>query len=256
MAASIEIGDFFTFQNSVDNVNENDYASIDRIIEAAQAFEKTTYQCVYIIDYFKRGFLYVSRNIGKLCGGDADKIKDFGYDFYMKYVPEDDLKMLLEINTKGFQKFNTLPIGERKGYVISYNFHIKGESGNKGMLVNHKLTPLVLTREGRIWLAMCTISLAAGHERGKVIMKQAGADKYFEYELWSHSWVEKPEIRLSTSERDVLYLSTQGYTMDDIAEIVCRSVDTVKAAKRSIFSKMNVKNIAEALTYAQNHQLI
>ncbi len=44
--------------------------------------------------------------------------------------------------------------------------------------------------------------------------------------------------------------------MNDIADIICLSVDSVKAYKRSIFQKMEVKNIAEAVTYAQNHQLI
>ncbi len=44
--------------------------------------------------------------------------------------------------------------------------------------------------------------------------------------------------------------------MNDIADNICMSVDTVKSYKRSIFQKMEVKNIAEAVTYAQNHQLI
>lgn len=35
-----------------------------------------------------------------------------------------------------------------------------------------------------------------------------------------------------------------------------KSVDTVKACKRSIFQKLDVRNIAEAVAYAQNHQLI
>ena len=42
--------------------------------------------------------MFVSANIAKLCGVDAKSVKDFGYRFYIDYVPEDDLKMLLEIN--------------------------------------------------------------------------------------------------------------------------------------------------------------
>lgn len=57
---------------------------------------------------------------------------------------QDDLKMLVEINNMGFKLFNTLSVGERKDYTISYDFHI----GNK-RLVNHKLTPLVLSKDGR-----------------------------------------------------------------------------------------------------------
>ncbi|MDE7413179.1 MAG: helix-turn-helix transcriptional regulator [Muribaculaceae bacterium] len=250
----VHIGDFFSLRNSVENINEADYKDLGRLIEAAQAFERCTYQCIYIIDYFKKGFLYVSNNIARLCGSDAERIKDFGYKFYIDYVPETDLKMLLEVNNKGFELFNSLPLNERTEYTISYNFHIK--SGLRKRLVNHKLTPILLSKEGRIWLALCTISLAAGNEVGNIIMKKEGATTFFEYSLYNHEWMKMDEIKLSDTEREVLSLSTQGYTMNDIASIVCKSVDTVKASKRSIFQKMNVKNIAEALTYAQNHRLI
>lgn len=254
MEANIQTGDFFSLQNSVENITDSDYEKVGLIIEAAKAFERSTYQCVYIIDYFKQGFLYVSNNIARLCGGEAEKIKDFGYRFYIDYVPEKDLKMLLEINNSGFKLFNSLPVGERKNYTISYDFHIK--RGKRKRLVNHKLTPLILTKDGRIWLAICTISLAATNTPGNVIMKNPGAGTFYEYCLYTHKWEENKEIVLSDTEREVLSLSTQGYTMNDIADNVCKSVDTVKACKRSIFQKMDVKNIAEALTYAQNHQLI
>ncbi len=254
MTSTIQIGDFFSLQNSVGNITEADYEKTDLIIEAAEAFERSTYQCVYIIDYFKKGFLYVSKNIARLCGGDAEKIKDFGYKFYIDYVPKDDLKMLLEINNSGFKLFNSLPIGERKGYTISYDFHIM--RGNRRRLINHKLTPLILTKDGRIWLAICTISLAAGNDPGNVIMKRAGSGQFYEYSLYDHKWEERKEIVLTDNEREVLSLSTQGYTMSEIADNICKSIDTVKAYKRSIFQKMGVKNIAEAVTYAQNHQLI
>lgn len=51
-------------------------------------------------------------------------------------------------------------------------------------------------------------------------------------------------------------LSTQGYTMADIADIMCKSVDTIKACKRGLFAKLGVKNIAEALYHAVNYRLI
>ena len=154
----------------------------------------------------------------------------------------------------GFKLFNRLPIRETKDYTISYDFHIL--RGKRERLVNHKLTPLVLTKDGRIWLAIYTISLAACNERGNVIMKKTGSGMFYKYSLYDHKWEKHKEIVLTDNEPEVLSLSTQGYTMNDIADNICMSVDTVKAYKRSIFQKLEVKNIAEAVTYAQNHQLI
>ena len=67
---------------------------------------------------------------------------------------------------------------------------------------------------------------------------------------------KKEGITLSETEREVLRLSAQGYTMNDIADRMCKSVDTIKACKRSLFAKSGVKNIAEALFHAANYQLI
>ena len=44
--------------------------------------------------------------------------------------------------------------------------------------------------------------------------------------------------------------------MNDIADRLCKSVDTIKACKRNLFAKMDVKNIAEALFHATNYQMI
>lgn len=92
MDTNINIGDFFSSLNSIEGISESEYDNTDFIIEVAKAFERSTYHCIYIIDYFRQGFLYVSNNIARLCGSEAEKIKDFGYRFYIDYVPHEDLK--------------------------------------------------------------------------------------------------------------------------------------------------------------------
>lgn len=118
------VGDFFLVSNSVYNVTDEDYLKINLLVNAAKAFARSTHQCVYIIDYFKKNFLYVSENLAYWCGQTSDKIKDFGYRFYLDYVPEKEQQMLLEINKKGFDLFNEIPFVERLNYTISYDFHI------------------------------------------------------------------------------------------------------------------------------------
>lgn len=248
------IRDFFLESNSVYNVTEEDYGKINILISAAKAFARSTHQCVYVIDYYKQNFLYVSENLSYWCGQTSDKIKDFGYQLYSDYVPEKDQQMLLEINKKGFELFNEIPLSERLDYTISYNFHII--HGKKLRLVNHHLTPMLLTKEGRIWLALCTIAMASSNTAGCIIFKKPGDKSYYEYSLEKHKWIKKESITLNDTERDVLTLSAQGYTMNDIADKLCKSVDTIKACKRALFSKLGVKNIAEALSYAINYALL
>jgi len=54
----------------------------------------------------------------------------------------------------------------------------------------------------------------------------------------------------------ILLLSTQGYSMDEIAERICISLDTVKFHKKNIFEKLQVKNIVEAIIFAANYKLL
>lgn len=47
-----EKDDFFLHSNEVNHINREDYEKIELLVNAAKAFARSTYQCVYIIDYF------------------------------------------------------------------------------------------------------------------------------------------------------------------------------------------------------------
>lgn len=246
--------EIFSSQNPIENITDADYEMVNILIDAVKALERNSFQVVYIIDHFKKQFLYFSDNISNICDEDVDIIKELGYKFYLDYVPDEDLKMFTEINSKGFKLLDTIPMNEKKDYVLSCNFRIKSRS--RPRLVTHKQTPLKLTDDGKIWLTLCSISFPTGKQPGQIIMRKRGADFYYEYSLVEHNWNRIDEIKLTDTEKEVLRYSAQGYTMDEIGEKIFKSIDTVKAAKRSIFKKMDAKNISEALTYLQNHKLL
>ena len=94
--------DFFIAENKVKLPEELDYSRVDEYIRSAEAFSRSTYQSVYIIDYFKQNFLYVSPNPMFLCGLTPEEMKELGYKFYLEYVPEDEQQMLVSLNEAGF----------------------------------------------------------------------------------------------------------------------------------------------------------
>lgn len=49
-----EKDDFFLHSNEVNHINREDYDKIELLVNAAKAFARSTYQCVYIIDFFIR----------------------------------------------------------------------------------------------------------------------------------------------------------------------------------------------------------
>lgn len=248
------INEFFIPDNEVRLPEELDYSRVDEYIRSAEAFSRSSYQSVYIIDYFRQNFLYVSSNPMFLCGLSSDRVKGLGYRFYLDFVPEDEQPMLLTLNKAGFAFYNDINVHERKDWYISYDFHIVN-NGQK-ILINHKLTPLALTSDGRIWLALCVVSAATHTDAGHIEMHRVGSSEYFEYSTVSRRWIKKQMPTLTDGEKSVLTLSIQGYTMSEIADKIYLSTDTIKKYRKHIFEKLEVRNISEAIVAATNNKLL
>jgi DNA-binding CsgD family transcriptional regulator len=172
----------------------------------------------------------------------------------MSNVPQVELPMLTELNRAGFSAFNATPCEDKMRCLMSYDFHIL--SIKKKLLVNHKITPLLLNELGQVWLALCTVSLSSHKEAGHIEFRRMGTSQHQVYSLTEHQWIPQEEIRLKTEEKEVLVLSARGYTMKEIAEKVCKSIDTVKFYRKQVFEKLEVENITEALSFAINYGLL
>lgn len=248
------VDDFFIPENEVRLRQELDYGRVNEYVNAVEAFSRLTYQSVYIIDYFRQNFLYVSPNPMFLCGMTPDEVCRLGYRFYSDRVPKDEQQLLLTINKAGFSFYDKIPVAERKEWFISYDFHIIND-GHR-ILINHKLTPLALTSDGRIWLALCAVSAATHTEAGHIEMHRTGSPEYFEYNPQSCRWNKHQIPTLTDGEKSVLTLSIQGYTMSEIADRMCLSPDTIKKYRQNIFHKLDVRNISEAIVAATNSKLL
>jgi len=250
----VEKEDFFIPSNTVSPIPESEYLKINALIDTFNAVSRIVYQSLYIIDYNKQNFLYVSDNPLFLCGHTTREILDMGYLFYTQNVPEAEQPMLTELNVAGFKFFEKLSSQEKIKCTMSYDFHIL--TGKKKTLINHKLTPILLTDEGKIWLAACIVSLSARSTPGNIILRIIDQSDFYEYSLKSHKWKENKGIILNDREKDILTLSAQGFTMNEISNELHLSLDTIKQSKRQLFTNLDVKNITEALSFATSYKLL
>ena len=248
------INDFFIPENNVDCVSEEKYQQATPLICALNAYARITYKSIYVIDYYKKNFLYVSDNPLFLCGLQPDKVRNMGYAFYFDYVPEEEVAMLVEINRAGFKFFSQTTVENRMKLSISCDFHI--QTAKKRLLINHKLTPIMLADNGNIWLAACLVSLSSHKEAGNIEARMMGEIDYWTYSLEGRRWQRQGGILLNDREKDILILSSQGYTSDNIADKLCIGVDTIKFDKRKIYNKLNADNISEAISVATNYKML
>lgn len=250
----MRVEDFFIRENEVGFDSEPDYSRAADFVSAAEAFSRCTYQSVYIIDYYRQNFLYVSDNPILLCGLSPEKVMELGYRFYFDVVPEEDLKLLVLINRAGFEFYDRLPVDERCQWFITYDFHIM--SRGRKLLINHKLTPLVLGPAGRIWLALCVVSASSHITPGHIEMHRDGSVECFQFNVSSRKWVKKPVPVLTEREKQLIMLSSRGYTMTEIADKMCLAPVTVKKERIRLYDRLGVTNISEAILMAINGGLL
>jgi DNA-binding CsgD family transcriptional regulator len=242
-------------KNKVENISYQDHLQQQDYLEAVKAFARLTYESVYVIDYEKMAFEYVSENPLFLCGHSAEEVLNLGYEFYFKNVPEKDLVLLNLINEAGFDFFAKLPGEEKKQYSISYDFHLINLDG-KPMLINHKLTPLFLTSDEKMWKAMCIVSISHHQQAGNICIYKQGTDDLWELDIQNNIWRKSEKPKLTKREIEILRLHAQGLTINQIAERIFVAPDTVKYYRRRIFERLEVGNMVEALSYAVNSKII
>lgn len=249
---SSKVDRFFYSGNAVNG--KPDYEPADMFVRIAEAFANVTYQGIYIIDYFRKNFLYVSPNPLFLCGMKPEDVKRLGYQFYLDHVPADELDMLLEINHAGFSFINDVAIEEKRKYTISYDFHLM--NGREKILINHKLTGLAFQPDGSLWLALSVVSLSSHSTSGHITMHCRDKGDFWKYDMTSHVWEKHCAPVLNETEKIILVMSMQGMTIQTIAENAHLAIDSVKTARRRLYEKLDVNNIAEAISFATNYKLI
>ena len=243
-------------RNKIKAVSDVDKRQFSNYLEVVKSFAKMTYQSVYVIDYEEIKFEFVSDNPLFLCGYSPEEVLKMGYEFYFKNVPEEDLKLLNSINNAGFDFYDKLPNNEeRKLYSISYDFHLKGKY-DKPILINHKLTPLFLNDKGAVWKSLCIVSISHSQKAGNVIISKEGSPILWELDLVKGVWITKEKLKLKDKELEVLRLYAQGLTINQIAEKMFVSPDTIKYYRRKIFEIFEVNNFNEALSFAIDSKII
>lgn len=249
------ITDSLLNRSKLNTVTDEDRRLSGDYLEAVRAFARLSYESVYVIDYTRMGFEYVSDNPLFLCGHSAEEVLQLGYEFYFKHVPAADLQLLALINEAGFDFFERQPEGERKQFSISYDFHLVQPDG-KPLLISHKLTPLVLTAAGKMWKSLCIVSLSQQQESGNVMIQRQGSADCWILDIARKVWQKEQKPQLSERDTEVLRLYAQGLSISQIAARLFVAPDTVKYYRRRIFEQLGVNNITAALAVAVRWRVV
>lgn len=243
------INDFFRPIDPIEGISEADYKSLSHYIGSLEAISRMIDLSYYIIDYKKREFLHVSNHPLFLAGYEREEVRVMGYDFFTKVVPTEELDMLLEINEKGFNFYYNLPPERRLKGFISYDFRIKNKN-NSLILINHKLTPLILNNEGNLWISLCLVTLSTTKKPGNMYILMQDEKVKYNYNFRTKKFLPAKSKQLSQIENNVIQYLSLGNSTKDISRILSISENTVKFHKKNIYRKLEVRNSNEAVYFA------
>ena len=208
-------------------VSDVEYSKVQSYFEMLEAVSRLTYQSIYVMDY---------------C--------------LLEQCKPEEVHALIEINRASLDFFHHLPVSERDRYSVSYNYHIRAPRVGEWRLVHHKRTPVALSDAGELWLVLCSVSWAPDDSVIRATITSEVSSKVWEYDLDTMSWHESEREALTEFEKSVLVLSNRGYTMNEIADTIYKSVDSVKGYRKSLFAKLGVSNITEAIACAKSRRLV
>ena len=221
-------------------LSEEDYHGLDLFLASFDSLIQSSAQKSYIIDYFRKEFVYTSGSLDK-----AFEKEKLDVQTYLRHIPGEEQEMLMNAYKAGFEFFHDLPINEIKTYTMSYDIHLF--CNGKQRLVHHKLTPIRLTLHKHIWMALCNMQPSIYQTPGHIIILSPRERVYYEFSLQEGRWATKQKTVLKELERDILILSARGLDTKEIAAKTCKSEDTIKSCKRALFKRLEVENTPGAL---------
>ncbi len=251
----ISVSDFFIEQNRMCAIEPELYQSVDSHIATLKAVSRLSYKSFYIIDYYKQNFLYVSDNPLFLAGYSMDEVRMLGFNFYIQTLTPEDLQKLININRAGFAFLYRYQQADWMRYMISYNLQLY-TAKKEQLLVNHQLTPLRISPDGHLWLAVCAVSLPTTLEAHDAYITCTETSKRYALKSNHHEWIELDSIELKKEEQMVIRLASQGYSTNAMASTMYKSINTIKKYRKDLFEKLGVSTINEAITYATLYKLV
>ena len=231
------------------DISEFEYEQINQIIDTLDVISGMTYQVIYIIDYYKNNFLYISNNPIIKCDEHHQTVLKPGLKFYNQICDKEELRKIEQINAAANLFWSKLDKEQKTKHILTYNFHIKNK------LVHHKMCPIKLDNHGNIWLTLCTISLANSTDILKACIIHEKSHEIWEYDSDMKWWRKKQIPALDNNEKTILALSYAGMTLEQISEHLCKSPYSIKKYRHNIFSKLGTNNITETLAYAISKKL-
>ncbi|MDR0835308.1 MAG: LuxR C-terminal-related transcriptional regulator [Tannerella sp.] len=221
-------------------------------------FAEMSMEAVYIIDFQRQCYHYVSEHDFFLCGHSPKSVKKMGYDFYSKVVHPEDMMLWAKMHNTILKCLTDPDSPKNEINYFSCTFRLINPSKTKSkpdyLMAYQKLKPV--WSNGQLQFGICLLSCSVIHDSGHLRIHYKNNPACDEFSFKQRKWCRQKKVSLTDRQRDILIFAKQGKSNKDIADILCVSEKTIRNIEMMLYQKLGVNSMLEAVIFATNHQLI
>jgi DNA-binding CsgD family transcriptional regulator len=190
--------------------------------------------------------IFVSRAFTELTGIDQADIERSGGQIYYETIHPKDIDLLRAVYEKSYELFNREKRKNAAGFVFTTNFRIRTVHGNYLQVDNYSW-PVLRDESGspKIGLNIMRPAHKKGVNRFVVHYTESNLQLFYSRKLGS--FVSEQRVELKKIEIQILKLSSEGVSERLISRKLGIKQSLVNHYKRSIFHKLYVNTMSEAV---------
>lgn len=212
-------------------------------------------ESIHVLDIRHRRFCYISPNDLVLCGySTKDALKDRD-GFLQEIVYPADYTLWTEMHTAILQYLKNEEEKQEEIDCFSCTYRLQ----RRHTFLANPLPQMIFLRikpdwkDGELCYLIYTAGISTIKEAGNLRMYHKNGSIYKVYDFKSKRWKQNTIEPLTEYEKVILILAGQGYTIVEIARILCKGYNTVCNWRKQIYSKFKVHTIQEAVELAYHH---
>ena len=224
-----------------------------------QAFDNMCHDLIFDVDLRSHKVVYRSEyhslyeeidslGNGAITGKESENVSDF-----VRYLSGEDCEQFNRMIEAMLTLYRRLPSDLRGRLCIMSDLKCIFK-GNGTML--YKMSPLAKDEaSGLPKFILCRVGFPIG-ANSVVYAQIVGTGDRYVYDMNDKFWRKSSEEKLTEVEKSIIVQASRGLTVAEVAAKLCKSTDAVKSAKKRIFQKLGVRNMAQAMMHATNHKLL
>lgn len=212
------------------------------------------YETVLVIDMCTLNLWFLSLASGLSKRLSSFNLQDRSFPYLVETISgitSVELKVYLEAIVEHYKRTETT---SKSGLVYMTDMPMLLNEGKSW--ATYRFSPLSEDIKGNPVHFIVAVSFATGYLEKKLMAMNQHDGKREIYNPMTSQWNEWKIPKLTAIEINVLALSAQGFSVNEIAQALHKAVDTIKSARKRIFRKFQVENITQAVLYALNNKVI